>query len=120
MLKATTPCFLGNMYCGGGRGGSTFIQTLRIAACQLWLTQAIVCTALFNKFSPKKKNPVGINWAPKILIYTVHLAFIGNKIPFLIQPFQVTGLSGFQFTKRPHKITQIVLGMTIITSLLTA
>lgn len=67
----------------------------------------------------KKKNPVGINWAPKSLIYTIHSAFIGNKIPFLIEPFQVTGLSGFQFLQHPHKITQIVLGMTIITSLLT-
>jgi len=35
---------------------NTFIQTLRIAGCQLWLTQAIVCTAPFNKFSPKKKS----------------------------------------------------------------
>lgn len=64
-----------------------------------------------------KKNPVEINWAPKILIYTIH--FIGNKISFLIQPFKVTGLSEFQFLQHPHKINQIVLGMKIITFLLT-
>lgn len=37
-------------------------------------------SSLQQVFTKKKKNPVEINWAPKILIYTIH--FIGNKIPF--------------------------------------
>lgn len=109
------------MYCGGGAGGKHFHSDIK-NCCMPALAYTSYClhSSLQQVFTKKKNNPVGINWAPKILIYTVHLAFIGNKIPFLIQPFQVTGLSGFQFPQRPHKITQIVLGMTIITSLLTA
>lgn len=119
-LKQLLLVFLATCTVEGKKKKGTFIQTLRIAGYQFWLTQAIVCMALFNKFSPRKKSPVGINWAPKILIYTVSTQpSLETRFVFLIQPFQVTGLSGFQFLQHPHKITQIVLGMTIVASLLT-